>query len=201
MHFLHVRSEDKNIELMKIYVKNMVCNRCKWVVKTELEKLGLTVHDIKLGEVEIKEDISTLKLEEIGSRLEEFGFELISDHSGRLIEQIKTTIIELVKDNDKLEGKNLSWYLSKTLHKEYSYLSKLFSETEGSTIEQFYILQKIERAKELLVYNEQSLTQIAFDLGYSSTAHLSAQFKKITGLTPSHFKELRIKNRKSLDEV
>ena len=186
---------------MKIYIKNMVCNRCKWVVQTELEKTGLTVQHVELGEVELKEDLNKTQLEQIGAMLEGFGFELLSDHSARLIEQIKTTIIEIVKDQDKLARKNLSSFLSEALHKEYSYLSKLFSEKEGTTIEQYYILQKIERTKELLVYNEQSLTQIAFDLGYSSTAHLSSQFKKITGLTPSHFKELRVKDRKSLDEV
>lgn len=186
---------------MKIYIKNMVCNRCKWVVQTELEKAGLTVQHVELGEVDVKEELSKIRIEQIEKTLQNFGFELISDHSARLIEQIKTNIIEIVKDQDKLERKNLSTYLSDALHKEYSYLSKLFSEKEGTTIEQYYILQKIERAKELLVYNEQSLTQIAFDLGYSSTAHLSTQFKKITGLTPSHFKELRVKGRKSLDDV
>lgn len=186
---------------MLLHIKNMVCNRCKWVVKTELEKLGHEVMVMRLGEVELKSGVDAAQVEAIEKKLHEFGFELISDRSSQLIEQLKTQIIELVQDPDKLEQQNLSDYLSKTLHKDYSSLSKLFSEVEGITIEQFYILQKIERAKELLVYDEKSLTQIAFELGYSSVAHLSSQFKKVTGLTPSHFKSLRGDNRKPLDKI
>ncbi len=178
----------------------MVCNRCKWVVKTELEKLGHDVMVMRLGEVELKNDASPEQVGMIEKKLHEFGFELISDRSSQLIEQIKTLIIQLVQDPEQLEKQNLSDYLSKTLYKDYSALSKLFSEVEGITIEQFFILQKIERTKELLVYDEKSLTQIAFDLGYSSVAHLSNQFKKVTGMTPSQFKSLR-GERKPLDEV
>jgi AraC family transcriptional regulator len=179
----------------------MVCNRCKWVVKTELEKLGHEVMVVNLGEVELKNEVSEPQLQAIANKLEQFGFELINDKSSVLIEQIKTLIIELVKMPDELEKQNLSQYLSRQLHKDYSSLSKLFSEVTGITIEQYFILQKIERAKELMVYDELSLTQIAFELRYSSVAHLSNQFKKVTGLTPSHFKNLKHKQRNSLDEV
>lgn len=186
---------------MVLHIKNMVCNRCKWVVKTELEKLGQEVMVVNLGEVELKNEISDEQREKIREKLEEFGFELMNDKSSVLIEQIKTQIIQLVQDPEKLEKQNLSDYLSKVLHKDYSSLSKMFSEVTGVTIEQYFILQKIERAKELIVYGELSLTQIAFELGYSSVAHLSNQFKKITGLTPSHFKGLKQQPRNSLDEV
>lgn len=179
----------------------MVCNRCKWVVKTELEKLGHEVMVVNLGEVELKNEASADELQNIENKLQEFGFELISDKSSVLIEQIKTLIIELVQKPDELEKQNLSQYLSQRMHKDYSALSKLFSEVTGITIEQYFILQKIERAKELIVYDELSLTQIAWELGYSSVAHLSSQFKKVTGLTPRHFKNLKHKQRNSLDEI
>lgn len=179
----------------------MVCNRCKWVVKTELEKLGHETMVVNLGEVELKNEASPQQLQAIEKKLEEFGFELISDKSSALIERIKTLIIELVQQPGELEKQNLSQYLSRQLHKDYSALSKLFSEVTGITIEQYFILQKIERAKELMVYDELSLTQIAWELGYSSVAHLSSQFKKVTGLTPRHFKNLKHKQRNSLDEI
>jgi AraC-like DNA-binding protein len=179
----------------------MVCNRCKWVVKTELEKLGHETMVVNLGEVELKNEASPQQLQDIEKKLEEFGFELISDKSSALIERIKTLIIELVQQPGELEKQNLSQYLSRQLHKDYSALSKLFSEVTGITIEQYFILQKIERAKELMVYDELSLTQIAWELGYSSVAHLSSQFKKVTGLTPRHFKNLKHKQRNSLDEI
>jgi AraC-like DNA-binding protein len=179
----------------------MVCNRCKWVVKTELEKLGHETMVVNLGEVELKNEASPQQLQDIEKKLEEFGFELISDKSSALIERIKTLIIELAQQPGELEKQNLSQYLSRQLHKDYSALSKLFSEVTGITIEQYFILQKIERAKELMVYDELSLTQIAWELGYSSVAHLSSQFKKVTGLTPRHFKNLKHKQRNSLDEI
>jgi AraC-like DNA-binding protein len=186
---------------MVLHIKNMVCDRCKWVVKTELEKLGNPVMVVNLGEVELKNDIDPEQRELIREKLSAFGFELMNDKSSVLIEQVKTTIIQLVQDAEKLEKQNLSDYLSQTLHKDYSTLSKLFSEVTGVTIEQYFILQKIERVKELIVYDEMSLTQIAYELGYSSVAHLSSQFKKVTGLTPSHFKGLKQKQRNSLDEL
>jgi AraC-type DNA-binding domain-containing proteins len=186
---------------MLLRIKNMVCDRCKWVVKNELEKLGHEVMVISLGEAELKNEVSPDQLAAIEQKLKEFGFELINDKSSILIEQIKTLIIELVRHPQQLEKQNLSQYLSQQLHKDYSSLSKLFSEVSGITIEQYFILQKIEKAKELIVYDELTLTQIADELGYSSVAHLSNQFKKITGLTPRHFKELKHKHRKGLDQV
>lgn len=186
---------------MLLRIKNMVCDRCKWVVKNELEKLGHEVMVINLGEAELKNEASTGQLAAIEEKLREFGFELINDKSSILIEQIKTLIIELVRHPGQLEKQNLSQYLSRQLHKDYSSLSKLFSEVSGITIEQYFILQKIEKAKELIVYDELNLTQIADELGYSSVAHLSNQFKKITGLTPRHFKELKHKHRKGLDQI
>jgi AraC family transcriptional regulator len=186
---------------MLLHIKHMVCDRCKWVVKTELEKLGHQVMVINLGEVELEGDVSPEQTAAIEQKLQEFGFELINDKASVLIEQIKTLIIELVRNPEQLEKQNLSQYLAQQLHKDYSSLSKLFSEVSGITIEQYFILQKIERAKELIVYDELNLTQIADELGYSSVAHLSNQFKKITGLTPRHFKELKHKHRNSLDKI
>lgn len=179
----------------------MVCNRCKWVVKTELEKLGHEVTVETLGEAELKTTPTEQQLQQIEEKLSAFGFELMNDKQAVLIEQIKTLIIELIQKPQEREKQNLSQYLSQHLHKDYSSLSKLFSEATGITIEQYFILQKIEKAKELLVYDELSLTQIAWELGYSSVAHLSSQFKKVTGLTPSHFKNLKHKQRNSLDEL
>lgn len=179
----------------------MVCDRCKWVVKSELEKLGHQVLSVNLGEVELKDAVNPGEIDVIDQKLKDFGFELINDKSAALIERIRALVIQLVQHAEQLDKQNLSDYLSKKLHKEYSALSKLFSETMGITIEQYFILQKIERAKELIVYNEMSLTQIAFELGYSSVAHLSSQFKKVTGLTASHFKGLKHPQRTSLDEV
>ena len=179
----------------------MVCNRCTWVVKNQLTKLGHEVVSVKLGEVELKNQASAEQLELINHALQEFGFELMNDRSSVLIEQMKALVIDLVQNTELLEKQNLSEYLSAKLHKEYSSLSKLFSETTGITIEQYFILQKIERAKELIVYDEMSLTQIAAGLGYSSVAHLSSQFRKVTGLTPSYFKGLKHPHRTPLDEV
>ncbi|ULQ55184.1 AraC family transcriptional regulator [Flavihumibacter rivuli] len=186
---------------MKFYIKNMVCNRCKWAVKAELEKLGHQVLMVNLGEVELKDAPTAEQLDEINRALHELGFEWINDKSSQLIESIKAIMISLVEEPEELERYNLSDILANRLHKDYSSLSKLFSEVEGVTIEQYFILLKVEKVKELLVYDEKSLTQIAFDLGYSSVAHLSNQFKKVTGLTPSHFKQLREKPRKTLDNI
>lgn len=185
-----------------LYIKNMVCNRCIKVVKEELEKLGLNVDHIILGEVivstpnEIDEDI-------IREVLEQNGFELIDDKQAKIIEKIKVIVIELIQSQseDKLTGINFSDYISEKIEKSYQYLSTLFSSHEGVTLETYVINQKIEKVKELLIYNELSLTEISYRLGYSSVQHLSSQFKKITGLTPSKFKNLREKIRKPLDKV
>ncbi|MCY1483767.1 DNA-binding transcriptional regulator AraC [compost metagenome] len=186
---------------MHFYIKNMVCNRCKTAVQNEFEKIGLTPVSIELGEVETAEEISKKQLEELQNTLKHLGFELIDDKKSRLIEQIKTEIIRLIHYSEEIENTNLSTILSEKLHYEYNYISNLFSEVEGTTIEKYFIAQRIEKVKELLVYDELSLSQIAIHLGYSSTAYLSSQFKKVTGLTPTFYKSLKETKRKNIDEL
>ncbi len=187
---------------MHLYIKNMVCRRCKMVVKTEVENLGLRLVTIELGEVVIEEKELTIEQQnKLTTALNNVGFQLIDDKQSKLIEQIKTFIIGIIHYQQQQPQKNFSELISKHLHHDYSYLSNLFSQVEGITIEQYIIHQRIEKAKELLIYDEQSLSQIAFDLGYSSTAHLSNQFKKLTGLTPSKFKQIGRQSRQSLDQV
>ncbi|MBK5720977.1 helix-turn-helix transcriptional regulator [Dysgonomonas sp. Marseille-P4677] len=185
----------------KLYIKNMVCNRCIMVVKDLLDKLEIVPQSIKLGEVTLEKEIDEKKKELLSRDLEAVGFYLIDDKKSRLIEQIKTLLIKLVHYNDNDLKVNLSEYISEKLHHDYNYISNLFSEVEGTTIEKYFITLKIERVKELLVYDELTLNEIACQLNYSSTAHLSAQFKKITGFTPSHFKKIKENKRKPLDEV
>lgn len=179
----------------------MVCNRCIMVVKAELEKQGLHPAHITLGEVILEKEISEQTKQSLGKTLISLGFELIDDKKHRLIEKIKSTIIELVHHQEGELKVNLSDLLSDALHHDYNYLSNLFSEVEGTTIEKYYIAQKIEKVKELLVYDELSLSEIAYRLNYSSVAYLSNQFKKVTGFTPSHFKQLKGDKRKPLDKV
>lgn len=179
----------------------MVCNRCIIVMKNELEKLGLSAISIKLGEVIFEKNLTVEEKEKLDKALLELGFQIIDDKKSRIIEKIKNTIIELVHHQENEAKTNLSDILSTKLHHDYNYLSNLFSEIEGTTIEKYFIAQKIERVKELLVYDELSLSEIAFQLNYSSVAYLSNQFKKITGLTPSHFKQIKEEKRKPLDEV
>lgn len=179
----------------------MVCNRCKMVVKNELEKLGYKPVSVELGEVILDRDLSSEDYEKLSNSLVSLGFRIINDRKSRIIEKIKNSIIELVHQNQNQVKVNLSHYLSSILNLDYNYLSNLFSEVEGTTIEQFYISQKIEKVKELLVYDEYSLSEIAFRLNYSSVAHLSNQFKKVTGLTPGYFKKIKENKRKPLDEV
>ncbi len=186
---------------MKLYIKNMVCIRCKIVVKEELTKLGLHYTVVELGEAEIIENISTEQHELIRSTLLKSGLELIDDKRSILIQKIKNVIIDLVHYSEEPLTMNLSVYLSWQLHYDYTYLANLFSEVQGGTIEKFFIAHKIERVKELLVYKELNLTEIAHKMHYSSVAHLSTQFKKVTGLTPSHFKQLRNKKRSMLEDV
>ena len=171
------------------------------VVKSELEKLGLHYIRVELGEAEIMEDISPEQLKLLDVALRKTGLELMDDKKSVLVEKIKTIIIELVHYSDEQIKINLSDYLSEKLNHNYTYLSNLFSEVKGTTIEQFYLTHKIERVKELLVYDELNLTEIAYKLHYSSVAHLSNQFKKMTGLTPSHFKNLKYKKRNTLGNV
>lgn len=186
-----------------IYIKNMVCNRCIKVVREEFESLGLTIKDIKLGEVEILNDESRIDMKKINDVLIINGFELLDNRNSKIIEKIKILIIDIIREID--EGRdiniNFSEYLAKKTGLNYNYLSTLFSSLEGTTIEKYVINQKIEKVKELLVYNELTLSEIAFRLGYSSVQHLSNQFKKITGLTPSYFKTLKNKNRRTLDSI
>ena len=186
---------------MKLYIKNMVCNRCVLVVRSEMEKMGFDVKDVILGEVSIDGELTKEQKEKVGEALIPLGFEVIDDKKSRIIEKIKNFIIDLVHHKDGLLKANLSDLLSAELAHDYSYLSNLFSEVEGTTIEKYFIAQKIEKVKELLVYDELSLSEIAFRLNYSSVAYLSNQFKKVTGLTPSHFKQIKEIKRKPLDEV
>ncbi len=184
-----------------VFIKNMVCNRCIMVVQNELDKLGLNVKSIKLGEVILEKELSPATKNKLNDALMPLGFEIIDDRKSRIIEKIKNIIIELVHHQDNNTRHNLSELLSSRLHNDYNYLSNLFSEVEGTTIEKYFIAQKIEKVKELLVYDELSLSEIAFRLNYSSVAYLSNQFKKVTGLTPSHFRQIKEYKRKPLDEV
>ncbi len=171
------------------------------VVKSELTKLGLHFTSVELGEVELKEDVSEEDLERLGVILKMSGLELMDDKKSILVERIKAIIIEQVQTSDKELKVNLSDFISEKLNHNYSYLSNLFSEVKGTTIEKFYLAHKIEKVKELLVYDELTLTQIAWKLHYSSVSHLSGQFKKMTGLTPSHFKTLKHKRRIALGNM
>ena len=186
---------------MKIYIKNMVCIRCKMVVKSELEKLGLHYKTVELGEAVIREDISSEQLDRLNIALKKSGLELMDDKKSILVEKIKAVIIELVHYNEEQIKINLSDYLSEKLNHNYTYLANLFSEVKGTSIEQFYLAHKIEKVKELLVYDELNLTEIAHKLNYSSVAHLSNQFKKMTGLTPSHFENLKHIRSNNLENV
>jgi len=186
---------------MKIYIKYMVSLRCKMVVKEELKKLGLHFIVVDLGEIEIMEDISDIQREELKTALLNSGLELMDDKRAVLIEKIKNVIVEMVHYSDELPKVNYSEYISEKLSYDYTYLSNLFSEVKGITIQQFIIIHKIELVKELLLYDELNLTEISYRLQYSSVAHLSNQFKKITGLTPSEFKHLKIKHRSTIEEI
>ncbi len=179
----------------------MVCNRCKMVVKSELEKFGLHPLAVELGDVTLAEELDKEQLKEVEIGLQSYGFELIDDKKSRLTEKIKNLIIELVHTNNNHLIHNLSAYITEQIGQDYSTLSKLFSQQEGTTIEQYFILQKIERVKELLIYDELNLNEIAFQLNYSSTSHLSKQFKKVTGLTPTLFKQSTTVKRNSLENL
>lgn len=183
-------------------IKNMVCNRCIKVVRDEFEKLDIEIKSIELGTVIVSTTLNDTKIEEIKHVLNSNGFELIDDKKSKLIDRIKTLIIEITHYNKEVSNTvNISEFISKKVGYDYSYLSNLFSSVEGITIEKYIINQKIEKTKELLAYNEHNLNEIAFLLGYSSVQHLSNQFKKVTGLSPSHFKKLKETRRKPLDEV
>ncbi len=184
-----------------LFVKNMVCNRCIMVVQQEMDKLGIAYQSIQLGAINLDAIPSEQVKESIANSLVPLGFEMIDDKKSVLIEKIKNIIIDVVQNQDSAIKSNLSDVLSATLFHDYNYLSNLFSEVEGVTIEKYFIAQKIEKVKELLVYDELSLSEIAFQMNYSSVAYLSNQFKKVTGLTPSHFKQIKADKRKPLDQV
>jgi AraC-like DNA-binding protein len=179
----------------------MVCSRCKMVVKSEFEKLGLQTISVELGEVELQNDISESQKEVLLQNLHKLGFDLIDDKKSKTIEKIKTLIIDLVHHKNNELKINLSDYLVQNLNQDYSTLSNLFSEIENTTIEKYFISQKIEKVKELLIYNELSLSEIADLLNYSNVAHLSNQFKKITGYTPTYFKQLKDKKRIQIENL
>ncbi|HNP25081.1 MAG TPA: AraC family transcriptional regulator [Panacibacter sp.] len=185
----------------KLYIKNMVCNRCVLVVKQELDKLNLRPLSVTMGEVELNEHLTAEQLKQLAERMNDLGFELLDDKKQKQIEKIKNLLTKKVQTGEMEEHFSISEYLSNALHKDYAYVSRLFSEVEGITIEQYFILQKIEKVKEWLVYDELTLSEIAWKLGYSSVAHLSAQFKKVTGLTPSYFKKSGNGKRLSLDKL
>ena len=186
---------------MKLYIKNMVGNRCKTLVKSEIKKLGLNLILVELGEVEIADIIVHEQRNLLNENLKKLGLELLDNKKSMIVERIKTRIIELVHYSDKRLRVKLSFYLSEKLEYDYTYLANIFSENQGITIEQFFLNHKIERVKELLVYDEISLTEIADKMQYSSVGHLSNQFRKITGMTPTNYKLLRLKKRISLDEM
>ena len=179
----------------------MVCNRCKTAVKEELKKLGLHFVIIDLNEVEVMENISTEQRVQLQTGLLNVGLQFMDDKRAVLIEKIKTVVIEMVHHSEDMVKMNFSNFLSEKLHHDYTYLANLFSEVQGTTIEQFIIAHKVERIKELIIYDELNISEIAWKMNYSSVSHLSKQFKKATGLSPSHFKLLKNKKRTPIEEI
>ena len=186
---------------MILYIKYMVSLRCKMMVKEELKKLGLNYVIVDLGTVEILEDITAVQFQKLKENLALSGLELLDDKKAILIDKIKNVIIEMIHYTDELPKVNYSDYISEKLHLDYTYLANIFSEVKGITIQQYIINHKIERVKELLLYDEFNLTQISYILNYSSVAHLSNQFKKVTGLSPSFFKKLKEKRNGNLENI
>lgn len=194
---------ERIICLMKktLYIKNMVCQRCIIIVEADLESLDIPFEDVQLGQVNLTKLMDNEVKEKLGAKLESKGFEILEEVNSTLIDKIKTVIIEMVHYKDSLPKTNYSDYISDHVHKDYNYLSKLFSSVEGITIEKFIIKQKIEKVKELISYDQKPLKEIADDLNYSSVQHLSNQFKKELGLSPSEFRRLKRKDRKALDKL
>lgn len=182
------------------HIKNMVCEHCGQVLQQKLTEAGFQVKNIELGKLELVEPVGDKEFTKLSEIALQNGFEIISDKSSRIVEQIKHLIIDIIHQRETLEG-NLSEFLEDKIHKDYQHLSRLFSSVEGKSIERYFILQKIERAKELIVYGEQTLGEIAYELGYSNQQHFSRQFKKETGLSPSHFKEIKDNKRTSIDRL
>lgn len=187
--------------MQEVIIKNMVCPRCVEAVRQVFEDLNFSVIDINLGSVNVSEEISSNKKKLLKEKLKERGFELLDDKQTQLISEIKSIIIQEIHYQKEPAVINFSRLLAEKLHYDYAYLSRLFSSVESRTIERFIMAQKIEKVKEFLTYGELSLSEIAFQMHYSSSAHLSAQFKKITGMSPTEFKKLQNKARKSIDEV
>ncbi len=186
---------------MKLFVKNMVSIRCKMMVKAVLKKLGMHFVHVDLGEIEVLEDITVEQREQLRMALHKSGLELMDDKKAILIEKVKNVIVEMVHYSEAPIKINFSNFLAEKVHYDYTYLSNLFSEVTGTTVEHFIIAHKIERVKELIVYDELNLTEISYLLNYSSVAHLSNQFKKVTGLTPSHFRKLKQIRKGGLEEI
>ncbi len=186
---------------MKIYIKYMVSNRCKMIVKEELKRLGLHFIMVELGVADIMEDLTSDQMQSLSAALLESGLEVMEDKKAILIEKIKNVIIEMVHHTDEMPNVNFSHFIAEKLNYDYTYLSNMFSEVQGTTIEQFIILHKIERIKELIIYDELNMTEISYKMNYSSVAHLSTQFKKVTGLSPSHFKQLKDRRRSPLENI
>lgn len=186
---------------MKLYIKYMVSLRCKMMVKHELEKLGLHFVTVDLGTIDVLENISPQQRQKLKENLQRSGLELLDDKKSILIEKIKSIIIEMIHYSDELPKVNYSDFISEKLNYDYTYLSNIFSEVKGITIQQFIIAHKIEKVKELLLYDELTLTEISYRLHYSSVAHLSNQFKKVTGLSPSYYKELGQRRKSTLENL
>lgn len=185
----------------KLYIKYMVSLRCKMMVKEELQKLGLHHIIVDLGMVEILENITEKQRKELKANLLKSGLELLDDKKSILIERIKNVIIEMIHYSDEIPKVNYSDYISEKLGYDYTYLANIFSEVKGITIQQFIIIHKIEKVKELLIYDELNLSEISYKLHYSSVAHLSNQFKKVTGLTPTFYKQLKDKRKQNLEDL
>lgn len=186
---------------MKIYIKNMACESCKIVVKDALEELGISPVKVELGEIETKEDISDNEKKKLNDKINKAGLELLEKKQGVLIEKIRKVMVDYVYKSDEKPNIKFSVLLSQELNHSYTYLANFFSEVEATTIEQFIIALKIERIKELIIFGEDTFSEIAHKLNYSSAAHLSSQFKKVTGLTPSHFKILKEKRRITIQNI
>ncbi len=192
-----MKADQKN----KLFIKNMVCPRCISAIESVLEKMKIPFTKVILGEAELQVSLTGNRLREFDEAIKKEGFELIETRVNKIVEDIKKSVLAYIADLSTEKRLKLSSYITKHIHYDYSYLSDLFSSVEGITIEQFFILQRIEKVKELLVYEQLSLTEIAFETGFSSVAHLSAQFKKTTGLTASHFKKIGEQKRRSIDSI
>jgi len=186
---------------MKLYIKNMVCSRCKMVVKSVFENMEINSITVELGEVELQNDIQENQKHELLKKLRAIGFDLIDDKKSKTIDKIKILIIDLVQNKNNDLKSNLSNYLSQELHQDYNTLSNLFSEVENTTIEKYFINQKIEKVKELIIYDELSLSEIAYSLNYNTVSHLSNQFKKVTGFSPTYFKKIKTIKRKQIEDL